>query len=647
MRIWTVPATRAALALICAASLGIMASVSSQESATMDELAHIPAGYGYVRYLDFRLNPEHPPLLKALAGVPLLFGGFTFPTEHRSWTDMVNGQWDSGAQFLYFSGNDADRLVQTARFGPILLTLLLVILIYIWSAELMGRTWALLPTLLFGLSPHVLAHGHYVTTDIAAAFGVVFATYFFVRMLYAPTMRSVLFAALAFGVAQSGKFSAVLLIPYFIVLAALYGGAQGYRAAQGMPWFPRMRTIALAKLRHLARTAVVVVLGYLIVVYPLYALFTMNYPVEKQVSDTTFILSSFADGPTPAGGVCKPARCLAELNIWMAGNPVFRPFAEYMLGVLMVLQRSAGGNTNYFLGQVSASGWHHYFPVVYAAKEPLPVLILVFAALLGSIVALWRAARAAGSRWLRYFVDWLGVNFAEFAMLLFIVFYWAWSMKSPLNIGFRHLFPTLPFIYILAAEFWKRFATSITIPRAATFVGTLMHGMRAIASSSLKYLATIVLIVWFLLAVLSGYPYYLSYFNEFAGGTTYGYRVVTDSNYDWGQDLARLREFVAAHPEIDKMAVHYFGGGNPGYYLGAKNENWWSARGNPTASGIHWLAISVNELQGSTQKAVPGFTRKPDDEYRWLTDLRPPKEGMGNVPEPDYRVGTSLFVYKL
>ena len=32
------------------------------ESAIMDELAHIPAGYSYLAEKDYRLNPEHPPL---------------------------------------------------------------------------------------------------------------------------------------------------------------------------------------------------------------------------------------------------------------------------------------------------------------------------------------------------------------------------------------------------------------------------------------------------------------------------------------------------------------------------------------------------------------------------------------------------------
>ena len=43
---------------------------------------------------------------------------------------------------------------------------------------------ALLPTFLFAFSPTVLAHGHYVTTDIGAAFGTIFAVYFFLKSLF-------------------------------------------------------------------------------------------------------------------------------------------------------------------------------------------------------------------------------------------------------------------------------------------------------------------------------------------------------------------------------------------------------------------------------------------------------------------------------
>ena len=129
----------------------------------MDELAHIPSGYSYLRYLDYRLNPEHPPLVKALSAIPLIFMGLRFPTDHSSWTNDVNGQWAAGNQFIYWSGNDADWLIFWARLGPIILTLLLTTLIYIWAKELLGAWWGLLPTFSIrffadGSGPRPLCH---------------------------------------------------------------------------------------------------------------------------------------------------------------------------------------------------------------------------------------------------------------------------------------------------------------------------------------------------------------------------------------------------------------------------------------------------------------------------------------------------------
>lgn len=57
--------------------LAFMAVVSVlnawNDGAIFDETAHIPASYSYVTKHEIRLNPEHPPLLKDLAGLPLYF----------------------------------------------------------------------------------------------------------------------------------------------------------------------------------------------------------------------------------------------------------------------------------------------------------------------------------------------------------------------------------------------------------------------------------------------------------------------------------------------------------------------------------------------------------------------------------------------
>lgn len=638
------------LAIIVIASFSFTFYASLGESPIMDELAHIPAGYGYVRYLDYRLNPEHPPLLKAISALPLLILGLNFPAQENAWKSDVNGQWAAGNQFLYKSGNDAERIIRWSRIGPILLTLLLIILIYLWSKELLGAWWALLPSFLFAFSPNILAHSHYVTTDIAAAFGVVFATYFFLKLLHHPARKNMVYAGLAFGVAQLTKFSAALLVPYFVFLIIAFYFVSIWNNWREMAPEEKFRRFGIHGFRYLRALAVVFAIG-LLVVYAVYALFTANYPMEKQTADTEFILTSFAGGPTPAGETCKPVRCLAEANIWMTKNPITRPLAEYLLGLLMVLQRSTSGNTAYFWGEVSAAGSPWYFPAVYLLKEPIPILAIVLVALFlgskGVLKMVLRYPRLA----LRNFMDYLSVNFTEFSMLTFIALYWAGSIQSPLNIGFRHLFPALPFTYILAASAWKKWILGRDWSGALSSFHGFVSALKNAALSMAKYALLVVLLFWLLAETVLAAPYFLSFFNSFAGGVLgkdawSGYRYVTDSNFDWGQDLLRLKTFVDEQ-DIDKIAVDYFGGGDTTYYLGNKVENWWSSRGNPLDAGIEWFAISANTLQGAIQPAAPGFERKPEDEYRWLTELRPPAPGIGNIPTPDYRAGTSIFIYKL
>src|SRR3989344_5421614 len=146
----------------------------------------------------------------------------------------------------------------------------------------------------------------------------------------------------------------------------------------------------------------------------------------------------------------------------------------------------------------------------------------------------------------------------------------------------------------------------------------------------------LIMVAWLMVEASISYPFYLSYFNETAR-TDNGWRYVTDSNYDWGQDMKRLKAFVDENPEIDKIAVDYFGGGSPQYYLGDKFVAWQSNKGNPLESNIKWLAVSINTIQGAKGRAAPDFQRNPEDEYQWLK----------NPYEPYAAAGKSIFIYKL
>lgn len=632
------------LILICLASLLALFSSSRQEGAIMDELAHIPAGYGYIDALDARLNPEHPPLLKVLAALPLLFLKLQFPYDKSSWASDVNGQWAAGTQFLYEMGNPADTIIQYARFAPIVLTILLSLFIWHWARKRMGKIWAAVPTALFALSPTVLAHGHYVTTDIAAAFGVVVATHYFLDFLFTSTNRNLWKAGLAFGLAQTLKFSIFLLIPFFLAAGGAYLILRTLSEKYQQNTFSW--NVFWRQAGSLAASLIgIFAIGYALVVYPLYTVITWNYPAAKQISDTKEILASYAGGPTPNGSSCALLRCPADITIRMAGNPVTRPLAQYLLGLLMVFQRASGGNTGYFMGSVSSGGSHWYFPALFMFKETLPSIIIVAVAIFYALLCFYRWAKKNNR--MAHAVSFLTDNFTEAAMAFFVAMYWGSSIISPLNIGIRHLMPTFPFIYLLASRAWKGWVHRADIASDTDYPHALIKWVRKVFAKSLKLAALVSLLLWFAGEVAVASPYYISYYNELAGGTGNGYRIATDSNYDWGQDILRLKEWMDKNPQVDRIALEYFGGAKPAYYLGDKAVDWNSRKGSPLGEGISYFAISVGNLQNSVQPTKDGFFRDSADSYSWLLESHPKATGRGNLPDPDYKIGTSIFVYKL
>lgn len=591
-----------ALALLMAGSLFLMVNSSIRESATMDELAHIPSGYAYIAKADYRLNPEHPPLLKMMSAVPLAFLNLNFPTDIKAWTEDANGQWDMGTAFLYNSGNNADLIIQLSRVAPMLLTLLLILFTFMLGKGLIGEKWALVPASFVALSPTFLAHGHYVTTDVAAAFGVVSATYFFIKAIENPKWKNIVLAGVFFGIAQLLKFSMFLLAPYFALLAALWGMAKAMRSEN------KLSVLFKQTGEQAKNLAFIFGIGYFLV-YPVYFATTLKYPIEKQTHDMRLILNSYGGGPDSQACAKLKLRCIAETTIAMAENKILRPYAQYAFGFLMASQRAFGGNTGYFLGEISAAGWSYYFPVVYALKEPLPLLLAaLFAATICAAAFVKKPIKA-----IKKMPETVGTKFPEAAMIIFIAVYSILSIRSPLNIGIRHLMPILPFIYILSVQAIRNWNVKIAKPIAA------------------------MALVWVAGGTIAASPYYISYFNEVGGGIAGGYKYVTDSNYDWGQDLKRLASFVEEN-NIKRIAVDYFGGGNPKYYMGEDRvEYWQSAKGNPASEGIEWLAVSVNTLQQAKARTHEGFNRNSADEYSWLK----------NPYEPYAKAGTSIFIYKL
>ncbi len=549
------------------------------DSLTMDELAHLPAGYSYLTQKDMRLNPEHPPLIKDLAAIPLLFiKNIHFPSDIKAWTDDINGQWDFGNNFLFHSQNPADEMIFWGRIPMILVLILLGFYIFKWARELFGNKASLLALFLFSFSPTFLTHGRLVTTDVGAAAGIFIATYYFIRALQKPVMKNIVFAGIAFGLAELCKFTVILLLPFFILL--------------GLTWWMFKSKKLLETLKVLI---LVFVIGYLLV-WPVYLYHTWNYPQEKQARDIAFLMTS------------HPIKFLGPMLVEMTKISVLRPYAQYLFGLSLVYQRGTGGNTGYFLGEVSASGWKDYFPIVYLIKEPLPFHILTLIAL---ISVLW-SIRKFWQRTFGRFKNWVGLHFVEFSMLIFILIYWVFSLTSNLNIGVRHLLPLFPFTMVLVAAITTKWLKP--------------------PFSKVKYVFLAILVLWQITSIARVYPSFLSYCNQLAGGPNQCSFYVVDSNLDWGQDLKRLAKW-AEDNKIDKIFVDYFGGADIQYYLKEKFVPWWGTKNPNEFPKKNYLAVSTTFLQGGRGKPVAGFTQN-FGYYNWLDKYT-----------PIAKIGYSIFVY--
>ena len=165
-------------------------------------------------------------------------------------------------------------------------------------------------------------------------------------------------------------------------------------------------------------------------------------------------------------------------------------------------------------------------------------------------------------------------------MVLFWV-YWASAITSHLNIGHRHLVPIYPELLVFAGASWywtaRRFApapseNNLPLPdRSATDVPVRRWQRR----QPLLAIVVVACIVSFVGESIFQWPNYLTYFNQFAGGPTQGYRHLVDSSLDWGQDLPALKQWLVAtgldDSPTEKTYLSYFGTGLPKHY-GIKAE---------------------------------------------------------------------------
>jgi hypothetical protein len=476
------------LALLLVGLAILRSAIATQlDSFTIDEPYHIAAGVSYVRYHDFRINPEHPPLVKLWAGSFIAATGFHLDSLGR-YNDKVGER--TFTERAVFRQNDPDSVQRRARVAMFALNGLLLLALA-FALKRTFNTAVSLGTLLFlAIDPTVAAHLPVVMTDLPVALLSTTAV-----VLAARAFREWIWSDLAvcsafLGLALTAKHSA----PVVLLSVTLVGTAL---AVFQPPSSPRRSSARNSRVLKLAKVALVFA-GAMVVLWASYffrysespsRVESFNRPLSAKIDDLTsprdrWVLAAMAT-----------THVVPRAYLWGFADTVRVGMEGREIPQL-------------FLGRVYGfRAPRYFFPVILAVKLPIGLLVLL---LLGLFLFFTR----------RIPLDWTfpaGVVVAVAALFLLLL------SRGATYGGIRH---ALPAVVLLS-----------------TFAGI---GCVVALSAKTPVLKTLVALA-FVAAAISALPQVRpwEYFNEFAGGTANAYKYFIDDGVDIGQRAKELARFYA------------------------------------------------------------------------------------------------------
>ena len=382
--------------------------------------------------------------------------------------------------------------LEAGRYVTVAASLLVALCVFAWARRLYGVRAGLLALTLYAFDPNLLTHAQLVTTDIYAAGTIAFALFMFWRYLQRGTRGAMVGAALALGLAQIAKYTALVLLPLFVLIAVGFHGRAIWR---------QVRRRSVADLRRRSASLLVSAAVFLVVVLAVVNAGFLFNGSGTSLAGYTFRSDTFREIQAAAGPV--------------GAIPVPLPY-PYLEGLDWVVQRERTGEgygNLYLFGEVRkgvAFPGYYFYATLY--KVPLATQALVVGAVLAYVI------RRRQFDFLRN--EWVIACPVVFFTLYFNFFYRA-------QIGFRFYLIVFPMLYVFAGSLVK---DGVGLSRRAT----------AALAGGLAYLA---------ISVLSYYPHFLPYMNELVPNRTLAYTVLADSNLDWGQHVWYFEQYMKAHPQ--------------------------------------------------------------------------------------------------
>jgi tetratricopeptide (TPR) repeat protein len=489
------------------------------ESISWDEGDHLFAAYMSAKHGDFGLNPEHPPLVKLVAALPLL----AMPDLRVPALQGRNFKVEAFLSGKDFNAWNLNRgILFRARLAVTVFALLLALLVFFATREMFGTTPAFFALTLLAFDPTLLAHGAMVTTDVGVSCFIFAAVYAFYRYVKAPSWGRVAVLGLVTGLGFAAKHTGVLIVPMLIALA-ICEIIRNPRRASGESTDCR-KTLTGKMFGALAGAALI----SLIVLWAFYGFRYRARPGGLEMNPPLSVSLASLSKPWEGKLLGTVAR--------------FHALPESYLYGLADIQAVDDAYTAYYFGKIYPHGTHWYFPGVIAIKSTLPCLILLLI--------------AAGAIVTGRFTRWREILFLTIPPAIYLTV----AMSSQMNIGARHILPVYPFLYVLAAG------------AVYELIGRDPRWKLVIAA----------LLMWQVVAAIRAYPVYMAYGNEMWGGADNVHKYLSDSNTDWAQQLIATKRYLDEHNIKDCWFVYFAQGvtdpasyGIPCRLLPTTETLWW------------------------------------------------------------------------
>jgi hypothetical protein len=521
------------------ALLGVLAgSAAVRESVAIDELAHIGAGVSYWQKLDLRMNPEHPPLVKLLAGAALAasgvradYGGYIWTWSGKGLFNPMLAEWPFGA-WVITRWNDPVTTLRWARLPMLLLLVAAGLVVYGCGERLAGGWGGAFALCWFATMPVFLTFGPLVLTDTAVALFSVVALWCFATLWRDQTRQATRRLALALTLALLAKFSAGLLLFVFVA----YPFALRWLPVPGQPSGAEFRVWWR---RGWAQTGKAVLMAGLLV-YAVEFVLSWNQPTD--------LLKAIGSG--------WAALALRRLLL---------PAVTYLGGALMVTFSSV--RPSYLLGRAYSHGVWFFFPVVMLLKSTL-AFVLALALSLGAGIASRfgrrRVSAVCAGMEFHWRALWLGLAIISLACI-----------ASPMAISIRHFTVPLALLSVLVAPVPRLLANLHATGRRWARPAVWIAAALAFAS---------------VVAIVRAWPHYMPFLNSLSLGRP-GYELVSDSNLDWDTELPEIERFVEAH-HLDHVLVDSYNAADPSVYV--PQGSLWSCQAATGADAGRWAFVSAN-----------------------------------------------------